>query len=201
VRKLAVIAFALPLTFLAPSGQATTISFGGNTYFLTSVAESWSAAELEAQSYGGHLASIHNSTDNQLLADTFEAGTPLWVGLADLSLDSGGGLHASNFFWSDGSAVDFTDWQGGEPNNANNDEDYTAVGWHYAWGLTADKATWNDAPLGGTSGYGGGTEGPYFGIIEVTNTPEPASLGLAAFGFASLGFAALKRRRASRQNG
>jgi len=198
VRKLTTIAFALPLMFLAANAQATTISFGGNTYFLTSVAESWSAAELEAQSYGGHLASVHNSTDNQLLANTFVTGTPLWLGLADLSLDSGGGSHASNFFWSDGSAVDYTDWQGGEPNNANNNEYYTALAWHYAQGSTSSKETWNDAPLAGSSGYGGGTEGPYFGIIEVANAPEPASLGLAAFGFASLGFAALKRRRASR---
>ncbi len=198
MRKLTALTFALPLALLAANAHASSISFGGNTYFLTSQAESWQAAEDEAVALGGHLASIHNSADNQLLANTFVAGAPLWIGLADLSFDSLGGSHASNFAWSDGSAVDYTDWQGGEPNNANDDEYYTAIAWHYAWGYTSDKATWNDAPFGGTTNYGGGTEGPYYGIIEVANAPEPASLGLAAFGFASLGFAALRRRRTAR---
>ncbi|HVV47048.1 MAG TPA: lectin-like protein [Bryobacteraceae bacterium] len=196
MRKLAAIAFIFPLTFLAADAHATTISFGGNTYFLTSVAETWAQAEAEAVSQGGHLASIHSAADNQLLADTFVTGSPLWIGLADLSFDGAGGSHASNFFWSDGSAVDYTDWQGGEPNNANNNEYYTALAWHYAEGATSDKATWNDAPLAGSSGYAGNTNGPYYGIIEVANAPEPASFGLAMFGLAAAGFGALRRRAA-----
>jgi hypothetical protein len=179
MRRLAAIAVALPLTFLAVSAHATTISFGGNSYFLTSASGTWSEAEAEAVSLGGHLASIHNAADNQLLADTFVAGAPLWIGLADLSLDGAGGSHSSNFFWSDGSVVDYTNWQG-------------------AQGSTSNKTTWNDTPLAGSSGYGGASSGPYFGIIEVANAPEPASLGLAIFGFAALGFGALKRRRIRR---
>ncbi len=191
MRKLTTIACALPLMFLAADAHATSIDFGGNTYFLTATAENWDQAEAEAVAAGGHLASIHNSADDELLANTFLTGAPLWIGLADPDQNS-------IFTWTDGSALDFTDWHSGEPNDANGSEHYTALGWHYSQGSSSDMGDWNDTPLAGSSGYGGGTDGPYFGIIEVADAPEPASLGLGVFGFAALGFGALKRRYANR---
>ncbi|MFT5584635.1 MAG: hypothetical protein ACI9VR_002220 [Cognaticolwellia sp.] len=62
------------------------------------------------------------------IAEAFEVD--LWTGLSDYASEG-------NWTWADGSAVSYTNWASGEPNNAGNDEDCMEVG-YYATGR------WND---------------------------------------------------------
>jgi hypothetical protein len=70
------------------------------------------------------------------------------------------------------------------------------LAWHYAQGSTSDPGTWNDTPLNGSLGYGGNSDGPYYGIIEVagSGTPEPATMWLVGTGIA--GFVLRRRFKA-----
>jgi hypothetical protein len=194
---LRLVACAVPLIFLAGNATAGSFTFDGNTFSLTSSAESWWDAEAEAVSDGGYLASVHSLAEDEFLVASFVSGSegqaaPLWLGFYDPTTNDGGN-HAADVIWSDGSAIDYTNWNPGEPNNAGNAEYYTALAWHYAQGSTSNPDTWNDRPLDGSVLYGGNSNGPYYGIIEVAGpgTPEPATFFLVGAGFAGL---ALTRR-------
>lgn len=175
-------AVAILLTCFAGTAHAGTVVIGSDEYFLTQTAESWSAAEAEAVADGGFLASVHSLAADLILAENFvnpngDEGVPVWLGLYDPTTgDGGGSQHLNDFVWADGTAVDFTNWNDGEPNNANSVEYYTAIGWYSALN-NSDAATWNDTPLNGSTGYGGNSDGPYYGVIEVA-LPEPASFML-----------------------
>jgi hypothetical protein len=164
------LAVGLLAIFGAVTARATVvsgpISNGSSSYYLLSK-QSWTAAETEAIGLGGHLVTVNDATENTFLVNSFvlggHSGDPLWIGLNDATTEG-------TFVWSSGQPVTFTDWQPGEPNNSGGNEDYATINWHFANGATTDHATWNDAPLNGTVGYAGTTNGPYFGIVEVPHT-------------------------------
>lgn len=104
----------------------------GHTYYLLE-ASSWTDGEASAQSLGGHLATVRSSDENNWIYSTvlrpdgaFRRG---WLGLNDI--DSEG-----NFVWTSGEPVTFTNWGGGEPNNAGGVEHYVQMPW---W-----APEWND---------------------------------------------------------
>jgi Lectin C-type domain len=137
-----------------PSGLA----FGGHTYVL-SASGTWAAAEAEAASYGGHLVAVNSQAEQDFLTASFCQAVPLWIGASDVG-------HKKTFTWSTGEPMSYTKWSSGEPNDWTNDEDYVAMNWHFAEGNGA-RGDWNDAPLAGTKGYPGTTDGPYQGILEL----------------------------------
>jgi hypothetical protein len=160
--------------------------------------DTWKNAEAYAESVGGFLMSINSSAENtwvinNLLVDNSTSGgvnlsnVPVWIGFNDPQSGDGPN-HATNFVWADGSAVVYTGWNVGEPNddynnNQSGGEHFTAMNWNYAQ-KGDDQGSWNDTPNSGTGNagsdtFGGNTDGPYYGLIEVTTTavPEPASLG------------------------
>ncbi len=158
-----------------------------NLYVVTQ--SSWTAAEAAAQAMGGNLVTIHNAAENtfivsNVLQDFTSTGgpnlsdVPAWIGLYDPQTGDGtGAAHAADFQWVDGSGSSFRAWNSGEPNNTAPGEYDTAINWHYSQG--GPLGTWNDAPNAGTSGFGGNTNGPYYGIvavpaqgIPVTNLPN-----------------------------
>jgi hypothetical protein len=67
-----------------------------------------------------------------------------------------------------GSTSAYRNWNvnTGEPTYSENNEYSTAINWRYARGDATAIGTWNDAPLNGSVGYGGNTNGPYYGIAE-----------------------------------
>lgn len=165
--------------------------------------DSWTGAEAYAQSLapGANLMSISSYSEdlwicNEILRNYSSTGgpslgaVPVWIGFDDPSQDANGGSHASNFVWADGSSSTFTDWNSGEPNDTNSDEFYTALDWQFAQDFAIDPdllGTWNDAPDAGTSGGGGYSDGPYYGLIEipaadVTPLPNSALAGMVLFG-------------------
>lgn len=194
-------AFALLAALAIPTdaARADFIHFAGtgNYYGLTTSAGSWAQAEAEAVALGGHLVSITSAAENAFLVSTFltvpqAQALPYWIGLNDAASEG-------QFVWSSGEAVTYTNWASGEPNNVGDDEDYVAISWHFARGEQVSPGTWNDAPLNGTSGYGGNSNGPYRGIIELNYdpaaVPEPSAIAMLALGAVAAGIAARRRGR------
>jgi hypothetical protein len=190
----------------------TAVAFGGQahadiTWFLnpdnshyygvTLNTETWAQAEAQAVSLGGHLASVTSQNEENFLINTFVVSStpggslqPLWIGLYDANFSPN--TANRNFVWTTGEPVSYTDWNPGEPNNNGGNEWYVAFNFHYAFGQTSTKGTWNDTTLGGS------VSGPYRGIIELnfnpTAVPEPGPLALAGVA-AAVGAGVQWRRR------
>lgn len=125
----------------------------GHSYYLLSQS-TWSNAETEAVSLGGHLATIRNEDENRWVFSKFGSyGGALWIGLNDRQ-------KAFEFTWTSGEPVSYTNWGGGQPDNCNGVEFYTHMlpRGHYAAGQ------WND--------YGNietvlAAQFPLYGVVEI----------------------------------
>ena len=103
-------AFSNPL-FNCPEGSK---EFGDFCYAFYANAMTWPEAENECiKSWDGHLASVHHNNEQAFIEAQIESFTQdndqVWLGLKDRNTD---GL----FQWSDDSAVQYTNWNSGEPN-------------------------------------------------------------------------------------
>lgn len=127
----------------------------------------WTDAESEAVSLGGHLATLRNSTEESWVWNTFSNNNVvryLWIGLNDAVQDG-------VFVWSSGEPVTYTDWASGQPSGG--DENYVQMGYTYPSG--APPCRWND--LYNVAVAWGGI--PIQGVAEV---PEPSTIALLGFG-------------------
>jgi hypothetical protein len=151
------------------SALALTLSLASpvraSTYSLTSGLLSWTDAEIEANSLGGHLVAINSAAEQALLVAQFGGTEYFWIGLTDQQVEG-------VFLWSNGDPLTYTNWVPGEPNNEF-DEDYVLMNWNFPGG-------WND---------GHNNSPPLRGIIE---TPEPVSVLL---GGPLVGLLLLRARR------
>ncbi len=149
------------------------VSYNGHDY-VEITADTWTNSEDFAVSLGGHLAAVNDAAENTFLNTTFGSQHALWIGFHRT------GPNSSDFAWTNGDAVTFTNWAGGEPNNCCNGEDYTH---------TYTNGQWND--LDNFNDYAG----PKYGILEwvTVETPEPSPFLLVLSGLGLLGLA---RRRA-----
>ena len=140
-------------------------------------------SEAFAQSaLGAHLVTIDDALENAFVIARFGSQQSLWLGLRRDA------PHSPTFGWADGSAVGYTNWAGGEPNDCGaciGDPD----GEQYAH--TYSDGTWND--LGNFSDYAG----PKFGVVELVeqSVPEPAMMSFLGAGVLLGG---MLRRRAKR---
>ncbi|MEW6157554.1 MAG: FG-GAP-like repeat-containing protein, partial [Verrucomicrobiota bacterium] len=119
------------------------LTYNGHVYFATSSSKTWVSAEAEAQGLGGHLVTINDAAENEWVRQNFNYLSTVWIGFNDQAAEG-------TFVWASGESSDFTNWQGGEPNNSG-DEDFASM---YTSGA------WNDAGPGQS----------YFGVIEVSGT-------------------------------
>lgn len=178
----AIIALGAANSYAAPF-VIDSDSYNGHTYKLLS-SDTWTESEAFAQSMlGAHLVTIDDMLENMFVISRFGSQQALWLGLRR------DGPHSPTFGWADGSAVSFTNWAGGEPNDCGacigdpDGEQYTH---------TYTNGTWND--LGNFHGYAG----PKFGVVEIaerTSVPEPAMISFMGAGVLLGG---LLRRRAKR---
>jgi hypothetical protein len=156
----------------------------GHTYHLLT-RSTWTAAESEAISLGGHLVTVNNAAEQEWLGGFLDLGIPifdsLWIGLTDAAQEG-------TWVWASGEPVLYTNWERGEPNNAHDGtpggpappgdpgEDYVQV-------FAQRKPVWNDIK----------DARPLFphpnGVVEIA--PEPAAAALMA-----IGLTPLVRRRA-----
>ncbi|XP_053302130.1 lactose-binding lectin l-2 [Pleuronectes platessa] len=94
--------------------EVAWFKFNNRYYKYVSIHMNWTDAELYCVSQGANLVSIH-SLDEQnfiktLIKNFDHAEGRTWIGLSDLHKEG-------SWMWSDGSAVNFTFWLPGEPNN------------------------------------------------------------------------------------
>ena len=137
----------------------------GNYYGLTSTATNWDAAQAEAAALGGNLACISTAEENAFVASLLPASaggpnTAAWIGLFRTA--------SSPWQWVDGSALNYLNWAGGEPNNALGDE-YYGMMYGPAW------PNWSPNPFGGWNDHNQASFA-LFGVIEVVPAPGAAAL-------------------------
>jgi hypothetical protein len=151
----------------------------GHTYQLLT-SSTWATAETTAAALGGHLATIRNADEQQWVFSTFGnfngVQRLLWIGLNDIAVEG-------QFRWTSGEPVTYTNFEGGEPNDAGGNEDFVAMyypGYHSP-GVWND---WNDR-TGDPIGV------PFAGVAEFV--PEP---GTALLLIPALAWMGVRPRRA-----
>ena len=153
-----------PLATLATA----TNPANGHTYHLLDYS-TWTAAENRAIELGGHLTTVDDQAEHDWITANFHnfqgVDIDLWIGFNDAQTEGA-------WVWADGSAVGFTNWDLGEPNNAGAGEDYACMRKNNA------NALWNDLPDNPT-----GFHNQVHGVVEVGPqsviycTPKVNSLG------------------------
>jgi Ca2+-binding RTX toxin-like protein len=114
---------------------------GGSIYEVVEGSFSWEDARANAESRGGHLATITSEEEWNAIVQSLGATlnySATWLGATD-SLEEG------NWEWITGEAWGFDRWVDGEPNNSG-DEDY--LQWYGS--PEPGEASWNDL----ANGYG-----------------------------------------------
>ncbi|XP_056454929.1 galactose-specific lectin nattectin-like [Gadus chalcogrammus] len=109
---------------------------GTDCYKYVSGQMTWADAELQCQSLGANLVSIHSASEMIFITALIENFDPTkgrhWIGFSDLQKEG-------SWMWSDGSPRDFATWF---PNQPNNEAGGQHCGEITFWKLEAD---WNDA--------------------------------------------------------
>src|ERR1041384_4270259 len=81
---------------------------------------SWFDAQTLAHDLGGELASIESAVEDNLLTQ-MDHGNYVWLGgfQSDKLAEPAG-----HWTWADGEPFVYTNWNGGQPDNGGNTEDY-----------------------------------------------------------------------------
>ena len=107
------------------------VNFEGHVYVLYGINTSWHSAEAFAEANGGHLVTIANEAEeNTITYFVSELTGSVWIGATDENENW-------HWTWVTGEAFDYDNWNDGEPNDANDGEDYVEF---------YTNGTWNDVP-------------------------------------------------------
>lgn len=192
-RPLAALAFASAATF-APAQTLTRWDGNGHSYgvFAVKAGEGWEWAKRDAESRGGHLATLTSAAENTFVTDLAD-DPEYWISqygswnfgpyLGLSRPDSSSGVN--DWRWVTGEAFGYSNWQplSGEPNNSGGREIYATF---HSIGNTR-SGYWNDLD----PAY---SIQPRYYVFETSQAvPEPT--GLLALGLA-VGAMARGRRRA-----
>lgn len=117
----------------------------------------WDEAKSDAESRGGHLATVGSEEEWQRIKPILSASQHLWLGATDSEQEG-------VWKWIDGTPWSFTNWGATEPNNSGN-EDYLGI-----WPVNQQpNRSWFDASnypqWGLLSGY----------VLEVENSTFPTA--------------------------
>lgn len=102
-------------------------SLNGSQYYCSTTSATWPQAKAVCESKGGHLVSINSQEENNYLANILTLQSA-WIGLSDH-------LSEGSFKWTNGDALNYTNWYPGQPNNYNNNQDYVEI---------MNNGQWND---------------------------------------------------------
>ncbi|XP_076111671.1 perlucin-like protein [Mytilus galloprovincialis] len=89
-------------------------------YFFSPDGKNWHDAAKQCQTMGGYLAKITDSEENSWVVDMITKSVKhkygYWMGMADLK-------NEGDWRWvNDSSAVSYSNWNGGQPDNASNED-------------------------------------------------------------------------------
>ncbi|MBI3880058.1 MAG: immunoglobulin domain-containing protein [Verrucomicrobia bacterium] len=151
-------------------GGPLTNPANGHLYFLLS-SNTWTASEAEAQTLGGHLATINDAAENGWVLTNFGSfggvSRYYWIGLNDVAVEG-------NYSWVNGETNTYRNWAPGEPNALLPTDDYVVV-------LAPNNSApgkWNDT--GNLTNLGGAgldvfAVAEVAGLTNVVITNQPAS--------------------------
>ncbi|XP_063953416.1 macrophage mannose receptor 1-like isoform X1 [Lytechinus pictus] len=104
--------------------------YGDNCYYVQIATGNYNQAVSQCRALGAELVSIHDANENSFIQSLYASAginSAVWIGLNDLRVQM-------LFEWSDGTPVDYTYWNIGEPNNYNgNNEDCVEMFNNGAW--------------------------------------------------------------------
>ena len=109
--------------FLVPATGCDAITYEGHCFsYFTSSGINWFSARSECAIWGGDLATIHTSGEEDLLATIRNVNLrECWIGLNDFE-------EYNVWRWADGSNSSFRNWEDGEPtSNYKRVEDQNCV--------------------------------------------------------------------------
>jgi len=87
---------------------------------------SWHDALSACQDRGMHVASVHSQLEHDFIYGLSYDGH-LWIGMTDV-------VSEGDFVWSDGSAVDYTNWHSGQPGGGDVENcGFISGGWDGDW--------------------------------------------------------------------
>ena len=136
---------------------------GGTRYELLDPT-SWTAAEAEAVSQGGHLVKINDQAKYDLV-QSFVGWTYFWIGLNDIDVEG-------TFVWSDGTPASFFQWGRGEPDSR--DTFYQSSGFWYDASSSSNFPALIEVPdPSGVEGSGAGPRAQYVLDVEITDPVPP----------------------------
>ncbi len=118
---------ATPTIQIAPcvEGDSQQTDPADNTcYMLFNTSATRSAAQAACLALGATLVNITSEAQQTIvaqLATNFPPGKPdMWIGATDETTEG-------TFLWADGSAITYSHWRAGEPNNGAGGEDCTVI--------------------------------------------------------------------------
>jgi len=89
-------------------------------YFLSRSAVNWKNGHDLCKAMGSDYASIHSDEENEYVANTVCGGKDCWLGLTDANTEG-------KWEWTDGSDLDYTNWDTHEPNGCCGTADYGGI--------------------------------------------------------------------------
>lgn len=123
----------------------------GHWYRINTDSLNWASAQAAAIAAGGYLATITSAGENAFIDNLRQAaGGPMtWIGASDAATEGHwvwvGGPENGQQFWqgldtgNGGTALDYANWNGGEPNDSGSSEDAAHM---------QDSGIWNDMNAG-----------------------------------------------------
>ena len=90
---------------------------GGTCFILVPGPKVAADAEADCVAMGGHLATIANAQENATVAALVASTPSAFLGASDVVTEN-------TFQWTDGSALTYTNWRSGEPNNGGTGATY-----------------------------------------------------------------------------
>lgn len=109
---------AFPLQAGVLAGPLTNAA-NSHLYYLLGTS-SWTLAEAEATTLGGHLVTINDAAEQQWIVNhflTLAGSHPIWIGLSDRDIEG-------TFQWVNGETSEFRNWNTGAPSASVADRDF-----------------------------------------------------------------------------